>query len=180
LRLAIKHSQPSWEHVSDIASTRNIKNTDVYWILQKFLREILTGRESDLASHQKIVEGYLTKIKEIEPFEGIPTEIRIHLERIKEQLSNDTMLMQPLTGQIRELLSVNEKEARQQKYYTVGGFFVGFVGLIFAAFAYFYPYSNSVPAEAIHNDSKPSAAEKGAEKPSNPSLQRDAPQAARP
>lgn len=174
LRLAIKHSQPSWEHLSNIASTRNIKNTDVYRILQKLLREILTGRESDLVSHQNVVEGYLAKIKEIEPFEGIPTEIRIHLERIKEQLSNDIMLMQPLTGQIQDLLSVNEKEKRQQKYYTVGGFFVGFVGLIFAAFAYIYPCSNSVPAETIPNKSTPSAAETGAEKPSNPSLQRGA------
>lgn len=170
LRLAIKHSQPSWEHLSVIASTRNIKNTDVFWILQKLLREILTGRESDLVSHQSVVEGYLAKIKEIEPFEGIPTEIRIHLERIKEHFSNDTMLMQPLTGQIRELLSVNEKEKRQQKYYTVGGFFVGFVGLIFAAFAYFYPYSNSTPAEASPNNSRPSVAETDAEKSSNPSL----------
>lgn len=143
LKLAVKHSQPSWEQLSDIAASRNIKNVEIYLILQRLLREILTGRETDVASHQAVLEGYLNKIKEIEPFEGMPTEIRIHLERIKEQLDQDSLLLQPLTNQIRDLLTINEKDRRHQKYYTMGGFFVGFVGLIFAAFAYFYPYSNS-------------------------------------
>lgn len=180
LRLAIKHSQPSWEHLSDIASTRNVKNAEIYWVLQKLLREILTGREADLASHQKVVERYLAKLKEIEPFEGIPTEIRIHLERVKEHLSTDTLLLQPLTNQIRELLSVNEKDRRQQKYYTIGGFFVGFLGLVFAAFAYFYPYTNGASAiPEAHENSSP-VTSSSSEKPFNPPLLRDAPQAERP
>ena len=148
LRLAIKHSQPTWEQLADIAASRNVKNADMFWVLQKLMREILTGRETDISPHQSVVEGYLAKLKEIEPFEGIPTEIRIHLERIKEHLDQNPLLLQPLTSQIRELLSVNEKGKRQQKYYTIGGFFVGFLGLIFAAFSYFYPYTNNSPTSA--------------------------------
>lgn len=174
LRLAIKHSQPSWEQLSGIADSRNVKNAAMYLILQKLVREILTGRETDIASHQSLVEGYLSKLKEIEPFEGIPTEIRIHLERIKEGLTNDLFLLPPLTNQIRELLSVNEKDKRQQKYYTTGGFFVGFLGLIFAAIAYFYPYSNNVTVPTAAAASEiPSTKDSGV-KPSN------APLAARP
>ena len=171
LRLAIKHSQPTWEQLSDIASTRNVKNAEMFWVLQKLMREILTGRETVIAPHQAVVDGYLNKIKEIEPFEGIPTEIRIHLERIKEHLSKDSLLLQPLTSQIRELLSVNEKEKHQQKYYTVGGFFVGFLGLIFAAFAYFYPYSNSPPVAFSSQASDSVVGTVSGEKPSNPSVQ---------
>jgi hypothetical protein len=154
LRLAIKNSQPGWEQLLAIASTRNVKNTVLFRILQKLMREILTGRETDIAPHKSTVEGYLAKIKEIEPFEGIPTEIRIHLERIKDHLPKDPMIMQPLTSQIRELLALNEKEKRHQRYYTTGGFFIGFLGLIFAAFTYFYPYSNN---QAVSNSSQPSA-----------------------
>lgn len=181
LRLAVKHSQPSWEQLSDIASSRNVKNAEMFWVLQKLMREILTGRESDIGPHQAVIEGYLVKLKEIEPFEGLPNEIRIHLERIKEHVSKDPLLLQPLTSQIRELLSINKKEKRQQKYYTIGGFFVGFLGLIFAAISYFYPYSNSVPIVAntstsysttVNDSSRP--------KPSALSLQGSTSQAVRP
>jgi hypothetical protein len=139
LQLAIKHSQPSWDQLADIASTRNVKNATVFWMLQKTMREILTGRNTDLVAHKPVIEGYLSKLKEIEPFEGMPNEIRIHLERIKEQLTQSPDLLQPLTSQIKELLSINEKDKRQQKYYSIAGFFVGFIGLIFAGIAYFYP-----------------------------------------
>lgn len=165
LKLAIKHSHPSWEQVADMAASRNIKNEDIYWVLQKLLREILTGRETDLAAYRETVEGYIANLKEVEPFEGIPTEIRLHLERIKEQLSNNIHLMQPLTSHIRELLTVNEKEKRQQKYYTIGGFFVGFLGLIFAAFAYFYPHSDNEAMAAVVKSPLPAVSKPAPVKP---------------
>jgi hypothetical protein len=180
LRLAIKHSQPSWEQLADIAASRNIKNKDIFRVMQKLRREILTGRETDISTHLPVLEGYLDKLKEIEPFEGIPTEIRIHLERIKEQLTQYPLLLQPLTSQIRELLSVNEKDKRQQKYYTIGGFFVGFLGFVFAAFSYFYPYANNSPTPVITSPTHDSVTNENGTKFSNPSLPKDASQAVRP
>lgn len=145
LILAVKNSQPSWSQVLQIAASRNVKNERVYWILQRLLREILTGRNSDLGPHKSLMEEYIAKMKESEPFEGMPKEIRVHLERLREQLPASPHLMESLTRQIRELLSVNEKEKRHQKYYTVGGFFIGILGFLFAGYAYFYPYQSAPP-----------------------------------
>ncbi len=145
LVLAVKNSQPTWNQIIQIAASRNVKNERVYWILQRVLREILTGRNADLVPHKGLVEDYISKMKEAEPFEGMPKEIRIHLERLREQLPAAPQLMEPLTSQIRELLSVNEREQKQQKYYTVGGFFLGIVGFLFAGYAYFYPYQAAQP-----------------------------------
>lgn len=139
---AVKHSQPTWEELVDIASSRGVEQAVVYWMIRDLLREILTGRSSDLEPHRKELEAYLAKYRELEPFEGLPNEIRIHLERIKEQLQGKPQLLEPLTAQIRELVRVNERERRQQKYYTVGGFIVGFVGLLLAAYSYFFPFSS--------------------------------------
>jgi hypothetical protein len=140
LALAIKNSEPSWEQILQIAASRHVKHTQVYWVLQRTLREVLTGRNPDLAPHRAVVEAYIAKMKESEPFEGIPNEIRIHLERLREHLPATNGLLEPLTSQIRELLAVNEKEQKQQKYYTVGGCFLGILGFIFAAYAYYFPY----------------------------------------
>lgn len=148
LVLAVKNSQPTWPQILQIAASRHVRNERVYWILQRLLREILTGRNADLAPHKELVEGYIAKMKESEPFEGMPKEIRVHLERLREQLPASPQMMEPLTGQIRELLAVNEKEQKQQKYYTVGGFFLGILGFVFAGFAYFYPYQAPPPAPA--------------------------------
>ncbi|WP_095050075.1 hypothetical protein [Pseudomonas sp. Irchel s3h9] len=134
LALAIKISQPSWPQILQIAASRQVRNERIYWILQRLLREILTGRNTELAAHRDLVESYIQQMKETEPFEGMPKEIRIHLERLREQLTTPAQSMEPLANQIRELLSVNDKEKRQQKYYTTGGFFVGILGLAFAVY----------------------------------------------
>lgn len=143
---AVKTSQPSLDQILLIARTRQVKTASVYWILQRMLREILTGREATLLQHRGVIEKYIAAMDEAEPFEGMPSQIRIHLERLREQVPDARVLLDPLTAQIRELLAVNEKDKKQQRYYTVGGFILGVVGLFFAAIAYFFPYTNSVPA----------------------------------
>jgi len=139
---AVKHSQPTWEELVTIASSRGVEEAVVYGLLRDLMREILTGRASDLEPHRKELEAYLAKYRELEPLEGLPNEIRIHLERVKEQLQEKAQLLDPLTAQIRELVSINERERRHQRYYTVGGFIVGFLGLVFAAYSYFFPFAN--------------------------------------
>ena len=157
LALAVKNSKPTWEQILLIAASRNVKHAQVHWVLQRLLRELLTGRNSDLAAHRSEIEAYIAKMKEAEPFEGIPDEIRIHLERLREHLSAQTGLLEPLTSQIRDLLALNEKEQRHQRYYTVGGFFLGIVGFTFAAYAYFVPYSASPPLAAPPSNAASSA-----------------------
>lgn len=139
LKLAILNSKLSWKQVIDLAETRNIKRAEVYPTLQLLIREMLTGRIAELQPHRAILEKFLEEFREAEPYEGIPEEIRIHLERLKDQVPDSTFLLHPLATQIRELLSVNDREQRLLKYYTVGGFFIGLLGLFFAAYVYLYP-----------------------------------------
>jgi hypothetical protein len=148
LILAIKISQPSWPQILQIAASRQVRNERIYWILQRLLREILTGRNTELSAHRDLVESYIAQMKETEPFEGMPKEIRIHLERLREQLTTPAQSMEPLANQIRELLAVNDKERKQQKYYTTGGFFIGIFGLAFAIYPLVSPNTPSPPETA--------------------------------
>ncbi|WP_081138965.1 hypothetical protein [Halomonas sp. BC2] len=133
----VKHSQPSWEDVKEIASTRGLTQSKIQFTIRKYNREIMAGREDDLSEHKELIKSYITQYRKGEPFEGLPNEIRIHLERLRDQIDGNEHLLEPLTTQIKELLTINQREKRQQKHYTIGGFFVGLAGLAFALYASF-------------------------------------------
>ncbi|MFT5759696.1 MAG: hypothetical protein ACI9LM_004463 [Alteromonadaceae bacterium] len=131
---SVKYSQPSWDEIKEIASTRGLTQSKIQFTLRKFYREIITGRETDLLDHKLLIKGYIDKYREDEPFEGLPNEVRIHLEKVREQLAGNEHHLEPLTNQIKDLLTVNEKDRKYQRYYTIGSFFVGLAGLGLAAY----------------------------------------------
>ena len=142
----VKHSQPSWNEVKEIASISTVPHQTVLKILKRLHVQILAGRNSDLESHKQLLESYIQNYKTEEPFEGIPNEIRMHLERLRENINGNELILEPLTSQIRELLTIKQKEMKQQKWYTIGGFIIGVAGLIFAIFTYYTPFSQIKPA----------------------------------
>jgi hypothetical protein len=141
----VKHSQPDWEDIKEIASTRNLTQSKIQFTMRRYYREIIAGREDELASHKDLIKSYIDKYRKDEPFEGLPNEVRIHLERLRDHVKGSEHLLDPLTSQIKDLLTVNAKENKHQKYYTMSGFFVGLAGLAFALYTYF-----SQPNSLVH------------------------------
>lgn len=156
---AIKHSQPNWGQVLDIAETSQVNVKSAYEVSRKLYRDILTGKDPNLEEHRKLVESYIAKHKEAEPFEGLPTETRVHLERLREALAGNEHILDPLTMQIRELVSIYEKDTRAQKRYAIWGFVVGLLGLFLAGYAFLDANSaggnvpRSEPTESVEGSS---------------------------
>lgn len=146
----VKHSQPSWDEVKEIASVSGVTHQAVQKSLKNLHVQIMAGRNTDLEPHKQLLESYIQNYKTEEPFEGIPNEIRMHLERLRENFDGKELLLEPLTSQIRELLSIKQKEVKQQKWYTIGGFVIGVAGLIFAIFTYY----TQLPQLKLANTSK--------------------------
>lgn len=138
LRESVLHSQPDWDEIKDIAASREVSKKKLFSILIKTKREILTGRDKELEPHKSVIVNYLSKFNEEEPFEGMPDDLKVHLQRIRDKLVGNEALLDPLTAQINELLSINAKERRQQKNYTIIGVFVGVAGLVLAIYTYLY------------------------------------------
>lgn len=142
---AIEHSQPKWQQIAEIAETSNIPVAVAHQITRELHKNILTGASQKLQAHRALIEGYIASHRRAEPFEGLPNEIRIHLERLNDALGEKEHLLDPLTSEIRELVTIYKREYKLQKRYTSWGFFLGLVGLLFAAYAYFYPYVSGSP-----------------------------------
>jgi hypothetical protein len=139
---AVIHTQPSWEEIKDIASTRMLTQATIQNIIKKHFREILTGREKDLLPFKDLIQSYIVQYNKDEPFEDLPSEIRIHLQRLREHTKDNEHLLESLTSQIKDLLTINKKEKKHLKYYTIGGFFVGLVGFIFALYTTYIKPNN--------------------------------------
>ncbi|WP_408951440.1 hypothetical protein [Lysobacter sp. Hz 25] len=127
------------QHIQQIAETRGVTQHEIQRTLKILLREVLAQRNLSLQEHQPLIESLIKEMKEREPFDGLPNEIRIHLERLREDMQASPDRLEPLTIQIRELVTLKSREYRVQKYYTIGGFLLGVIGLAFAAYTYWFP-----------------------------------------
>ena len=134
LKLAVKNNKISWDEVKEIALTRNLNQKEIVPILKRLMREILTKREEDLQDSKDLIKSYITKYEEDEPFEGIPNDIRLHLERLREKIDVRDGLLEPLTTQIVELLKVNNSQNKKQRFHTFAGFIFGLLGFIYAIY----------------------------------------------
>ncbi|RQW61111.1 hypothetical protein [Vibrio viridaestus] len=133
---SLKHSQPKWTALKEIAATRGLSQSQIQPTLKNTLRDIYAGRLPELEGYSELVAGYITDYRKDEPFEGLPSDIRLHMQRVREKLS-EPLLLEPLTTHIKEMGSVHTKENQRLKFYTVGGFFVGVLGVILAVVFYF-------------------------------------------
>lgn len=143
LTLIHKGKALSLQQIQQVAETRGVTQHDIQRCLKILLREVLAQRNLSLQEHQPHIEGLIKEMKIREPFDGLPNELRIHLERLRDDLHQTPERLEPLTIQIRELVAVKSREYRVQKYYSVGGFALGVLGLAFAAYAYWVPVGHN-------------------------------------
>ncbi|MHA2936885.1 hypothetical protein ACXJY6_01170 [Vibrio sp. RC27] len=140
---AVIHSQPDWEGMKRVAQTRGLKPSQIYWLLEEYARDIKTGQNEKLSDYLDLIENYIAAYKHDEPFQTLPSDIRLHLERVRDKLGS-TELLDPLTAQIKDLVAVHSKENKKAKFYSIGGFITGLIGVLLAIVFYFLPFNLDV------------------------------------
>ena len=139
LKKAIAHSQPTWDQVLLLARSHRLTKAQAYIEAVALLRDVLTGDDKELQSHRKLIEDYLTAYAVTDPYDGLPNETRLHLNRLRDALADKNHLLEPLTIQLKELVSVYERKQRTQRFYTAWGFVLAVLSLAFAGYTYVYP-----------------------------------------
>jgi len=129
----------------------------------QFSDAIKSGNDPLVIYFQSLYE----QLEKDEPFEGLPSDVRLHLERIKESIGEGKdFLMEPLAAQLQDLNAANRKKERWMWGLTIASFVAGVVGVIFGALPYL-PSSTSKAAEPPQPKSNVDAA--------NPSLETTSP-----
>ncbi|MFL1480951.1 MULTISPECIES: hypothetical protein [Pseudomonas] len=146
LKLSIGYSRPTWTQLCEIAYTRDVSQMHAYKIIRALMRDVLTGEEIDdeAGSKRTLLESYIDAYRLSQPFEGLPNDTRLTLDRLRTELGSKSDSLHPLTLHIRELLKINDKVNRRQRIYTSVGCLVGVLGFLFAVYAFLY---SVMPAE---------------------------------
>ena len=127
---AIALKPPTWEQLKLIATSRTVLPGEVTAVITNLLRDSLTGRKDQVREHVPLLEGYLAKASEEEPFLDIPDNLRPHLARILAKLGEDAALVRPLIDELRELFAVNGRDRRRQRLIAAVSLVVGILGVV--------------------------------------------------
>ncbi|WP_373017592.1 hypothetical protein [Thiomicrorhabdus sp.] len=102
--------------------------------------------KEELSSNQPVFEKveYLQSIfqdyERDEPFEGLPSDVRLHLERLRELIGKDSdHMLQPLASKLQELNDENVKKNLKLKRQSVVSLMIGVTSLVFAIYSYYIP-----------------------------------------
>jgi hypothetical protein len=112
---------------------------DIQLATRRQFKEALTSEKSikDKSDYfQRLFEDY----ERDEPFEGLPSDVRLHLERVRKALGkeNDHML-QPLASQLQDLNDENVRKYRKMWWISVTSLMIGIASLAFGAYVYYKP-----------------------------------------
>jgi hypothetical protein len=135
LRMAIKSSQPTWTQVNLMSSIRPLTKRDVSYVVRELLTEALKGDDSRLKPHVALLESYIAADQEQEPYEDMPQEIRIHLERLREQLPERPELLEALVDHLRDSKIRSVREKRRQSLISIVSLIIGLAGFVITVIA---------------------------------------------
>jgi hypothetical protein len=138
LTLAIKTSQPTWNQIRTIASGQPITKLQMRSFLKELLTESLAGDEG-LKAHAALIESYILADQEDEPFDDMPQEIRIHLERLRDQIPNRPELVETLVEHLRDTRIKTVRQKKRQNLINMLSLLLGLIGLIIGIISAFKP-----------------------------------------
>lgn len=157
IRDALISKEIDWEGVKIIAASRVVEGNKLTRVLRKLYRESITGRDQELASKSAVLSGLIQQRNKEEPFEGLPSDIRVNLERVRDHISEDVALLEPTADQIKQLIDIEKVARRRDRVVAVFSLIVGVLGLSFAAYPHISGALVSEPAPIQSNESEASS-----------------------
>jgi hypothetical protein len=136
---SIKNIQPTWNQINLIAETRKLTKAEVGKIIKELISDALTENDETLKSNLSLLESYISFYKNEEPFDDLPDDVRLHLERLKEHLPDRVELLEPIVNHLRDLKTVALRNRRRQKIIEIISLIVGVAGLIIGLYPLFKP-----------------------------------------
>jgi hypothetical protein len=115
----------------------NLTSQDLHILLRRLFASAVKNNTPEFLSYIQSLYEYTEKQA---PFEGLPSDVKLHLERIKEALGDQNRnLMEPLATQLQDINISNKRKNKTMWALTIGSFIIGLIGVIMA----FIPYMSS-------------------------------------
>ncbi len=147
------------KQIEILATDYRLTSRDTQILLRNQFSEAVKAGDEQRELRIKYFQGLYEELEKDEPFEGLPSDVRLHLERIRESIGQDKdLLMQPLASQLQDLNATNRRKEKWMWGLTIASFAAGVVGVIFGAIPYFPShFAASVPVAAVAHETTPAA-----------------------
>ena len=149
---AIANGTPSWSQIKTISSTYPwLIDNSIKKNINKIISEkVISGTESN-KDNIELLEEWLEMLTSDEPFEGIPSELKVPLERIRKDAPDQAHLLELLVSQLQEFNEKSQAEKKRKNYISILSLMFGIAGFLVGGYQL---YSNEVPPKASVIQSK--------------------------
>ncbi|WP_426811684.1 hypothetical protein ABOC32_29060 (plasmid) [Pseudomonas sp. WOUb67] len=137
----------AWSDVCAMADDHGIELWSANKVLRGLDRDIITGRDKELAKHKAVIIGFLKEYKVTEPFDDLPNDTKLLIDRVRQDLGANLESLYVLANHTKEILRYRDKKNVRQQWYTTGGFLVGLIGVALGVWFYFNPYVAEQPKQ---------------------------------
>ncbi|EMJ3470183.1 hypothetical protein [Vibrio harveyi] len=132
---ALKNGVPTWEHIKVIESCYSLlsPNSLKRSLNNLIKQEVVNGVTEDCKS-LALLEEWANKLKSDEPFEGIPPELKLPLERIRQEAPEHQHMIELLVSQLQEYTDQARGEKKRNSVISIIGLLVGIGGFAIGAY----------------------------------------------
>ena len=149
LRTALVASPPTWPEVSRLAEHHRSSASELYSVLLKLERDVVTGSDVQLVQSRDAIAGYIVSYQSMEPFSAVPERIRPHLHKLYDSSPKDHDALRALAAEIEDLAEVNRVEKIKERRRAAQGLLLGLLGLLVGFLAFLFPAYGPATVKAL-------------------------------
>jgi len=160
IEAAISNGVPSWEQIRAIESTyhllrpNSLKNN-----LNLLIKSKVVSGSQENSAQLELLQGWKESLKSDEPFEGIPSELKLPLERIRKEAPEHQHLLEMLVSQLQEFSEKSTNEKKRKNFVSILSLIFGIAGFLIGAYqAYDTTDQKDLPNKALNSQASPAGA----------------------
>ncbi|MCJ8321050.1 MAG: hypothetical protein MJK12_15530 [Colwellia sp.] len=123
----------NWEQFKVFAERRHLEQSDIVKVLNTMIEKALT--EKDYPITVELLFSFKEKQDQDEPFTGIPNELRVPLNKIKDEIKDGHKILSPLVGHLKEFSDKSVAHKKKQNILAVVSVLIGIVGVGYSVYS---------------------------------------------
>ncbi|WP_372740207.1 hypothetical protein [Neptunomonas sp.] len=132
VKAMINNEDLTWDQAKVIAEVRFLSQSCIKKSLNYLIDDALV--EKDFEVPVKRLEAFKTSFNEDEPYDGIPNELKLPLDKIKKEIENGQELLEPLVGHLKEFSIQNSASKKRQNIISATSLIVGLISFSYAIY----------------------------------------------
>jgi len=156
IEAAILNGTPSWSQIRVIESTYHLLTQNALKNnLNELIKSMVVSGSQQNTEQLQLVESWLESLKSDEPFDGILPELKLPLERIRNEAPEQRHLVELLVSQLQEFSEKSTGEKKRKNVLSILSLLFGIAGFLVGAYqVYDLAGNQQIPNNWVKGDAE--------------------------